>query len=103
MTRKPGAPKTRATRSKFLDHFKANFDTVLRAASMERLALLDCLDTRTNKEVAVVVVVDRDGAEYTFTPFAVMLDGDPYDYLAPPDPDGGFDMTAIESATQGSG
>ncbi len=75
----------------FLDGYKPNFDTLRDAVRSGRVALLETRDSRTGETVACVVAVnptEDGGAE--FVPIARMLDGDPYSYMMPPDPDGGF-------------
>lgn len=70
--------------------YKANFETLLRASKNGDLALLDCQDKATRKTVRVIVAVAFDGKEYSFSPLAKMFDGNPYDELNPPDPNGGY-------------
>ncbi|GEM_PF-6956939 len=75
----------------FLEGFKPNFDTLRDAMLSGRLALLETMDSRTGEMVACVVAVNPSedgGAE--FVPLAAMLDGNPYDYMMPPNPAGGF-------------
>lgn len=35
----------------------------------------------------VICAVGREGADYVFTPFGHLADGNPYDAYLPPDPD----------------
>jgi hypothetical protein len=70
-----------------------NLDTILRAAVEGNLALVECettVEIPKGATVAVVCAVGWDGEEYLMTPFAVMLNGDPFAMLNPPDPQGGF-------------
>ena len=69
------------------DHARANFDTLLRAASDGNLALMECLDAATREPRYVLCAVGRNGGEYVFTPFGHLADGNPYDAYLPPDPD----------------
>jgi Family of unknown function (DUF6117) len=69
---------------------KSNLQTLIRAAKQGHLALLDCQDKNTGKPVVVLVAVQFDGKEYEFVPFAKMFDGNPYDELNPPQPEGGY-------------
>ncbi|NLS07469.1 hypothetical protein HGP14_29785 [Rhizobium sp. P32RR-XVIII] len=69
------------------DHARANFDTLLRAASDGNLALMECLDASTREPRYVLWAVGRSDGEYVFTPFGHLADGDPYDIYLPPDPD----------------
>ncbi|WP_349963141.1 DUF6117 family protein [Rhizobium sp. ZPR3] len=69
------------------DHARANFDTLLRAASDGNLALIECLDAATREPRYVLCAVGRNGGDYVFTPFGRLADGDPYGAYLPPDPD----------------
>lgn len=69
---------------------KSNLDTLVRAAKAGRLAILECQEKATKRIVPVLVAVGNDGQEYVFTPFAKMFEGNPYEELNPPNPDGGF-------------
>ncbi len=69
------------------DHARANFDTLLRAASDGKLALMECLDPATHEPRYVLCAVGRINGEFVFTPFGHLADGDPYDAYLPPDPD----------------
>lgn len=75
----------------FLDGYKPNFDTLRDAMRSGRVALLETRDSRTGETVACVVAVNPTGdGGAEFVPIACMLDGNPFAYLEPPDPDGGF-------------
>jgi hypothetical protein len=68
------------------DYARANFDTLLRAASDGNLALMECRDAATREPRYVLCAVGRSGSEYFFTPFGHLADGNPYDAYLPPDP-----------------
>lgn len=68
----------------------ANLETLVQAAKDGNLVLLECIDKTTGEIVAVLCACWFDGKEYTFTPFAPMVNGDPYRRFLPPNPDGGF-------------
>ena len=69
---------------------KPNFETLRAAFENGDVALLECQLKATGEPVAVVVAVNRDSDEFAFVPFAMMFNGNPYEMLNPPDPDGGF-------------
>lgn len=69
---------------------RPNFDTLQSAFQNGDVALLECQLKTTGESVAVIVAVNRDGEEFGFAPFAMMFNGNPYEMLNPPDPDGGF-------------
>lgn len=73
---------------------KANFNTLLRAASDGRLALLDVQRRSDGKSVAAVVAVSGPDAdsEYTFAPLAIMVEGNPYELFNPPDVNGAYHL-----------
>ena len=66
------------------DHARANFDTLLRAASNGDLALMECTDAITGEPRYVICAVGREGTDYLFTPFGHLADGNPYDAYLPP-------------------
>ena len=69
------------------DHARANFETLLCAAADGNLALMECADALTGEPRYVICAVGRDGAEFVFTPFGHLADGNPFDaYLPPSDP-----------------
>ncbi|RUW87467.1 hypothetical protein EOA30_36055 [Mesorhizobium sp. M8A.F.Ca.ET.059.01.1.1] len=69
------------------DHARSNFQTLLRAAGDGNLALMECADAATGERRCVICAVGRDGADYVFTPFGHLADGNPYDAYLPPDRD----------------
>lgn len=66
--------------------YRANFNTLLRAAKNGDLALVECEDKKTRKKVYTLCAVGRDDKEYVMAPVAKLFDGDPYEELNPPDP-----------------
>lgn len=71
---------------------KENFETMLRAAADGNLALLECELAATGEKVAAIVAVNTDkrGEPCDIVPFAIFINGNPYELLNPPHPDGGF-------------
>lgn len=70
-------------------HMRGRFNTLLRAAERNDLALMSCLDaeTREPRFVICAVNVDEAGGEtsYTFVPLAHLTpQDDPYDAYIPP-------------------
>lgn len=65
---------------------RANFETLLRAAREDSLALLECRDARTGEPRYVICAVGHDGEAYLFTPFGHFQDSNPYEAYLPPDP-----------------
>jgi len=69
------------------DHARANFQTLLRAAADGDLALMECTDAATSESRYVICAVGRDEADFLFTPFGHLADGNPFDaYLPPSEP-----------------
>ena len=69
---------------------KPNFETLREAFAADDVALLECQLKETDEPVAVVVAMNDEGSEIGFVPFAMMFNGNPYEMLNPPNPDGGF-------------
>ena len=52
---------------------------------------MECQLAATGEPVAVVCAANRQGdGEVEFAPFAMLFDGNPYEMLNPPNPEGGF-------------
>lgn len=66
------------------DHLRANFETLLRAAGADDLALVECEDAETLEPRYVVCAVARDGDAFVLTPLGHLADGDPYALYRPP-------------------
>src|SRR5690348_8856413 len=77
-------------KSTFLDGFKSNYNTIVKAAKAGDLALLETQDAVTGQKVAALVAVNFDGKDFEFVPLARMIEGNPYEQLNPPDPTGSF-------------
>jgi len=75
-------------------HHEANLKTIYKAADARRLAVVECRRRADGKVVALLVAVGDDGKEYGFTPFAEMMDCNPFEAYDPPNPDGGFEPVA---------
>ena len=64
---------------------KRNFNTLQRAATNGDMALMECTDIKTREPRYAICAVHKDpDGMYTFTPFALMIPGNPYDQLDPP-------------------
>lgn len=67
-----------------------NLETLIEAAKNGDLACLEVRIRATGETAAVIAAVGSEDDNYVFTPFALMFNGDPYEMLDPPNPDGGF-------------
>ena len=70
---------------------KKNLETLREAFLAGDVALMECQLAATGEPVAVICAANRladEGVE--FAPFAMMFQGNPYEMLNPPNPDGGF-------------
>ncbi len=67
-----------------------NFETLREAFLNRDVALLECQLKTTGEVVAVVAAVNHDTDEFAFVPIAMMFNGNPYECLNAPNPDGGF-------------
>jgi hypothetical protein len=70
---------------------RTTFDTLREAFLAGDAALMQCKVTATAKAVAVLCAANRlvDGG-VEFVPFAMLFNGNPYEMVNPPNPDGGF-------------
>lgn len=82
--------KSQVQKVSFLEGYKPNFETLLRAGQHTHLALLEARDRKTKKLVPLVCAVYEENGENVMVPLARMLDGDPYKQFDPPKPGGGF-------------
>jgi hypothetical protein len=64
--------------------YRANFQTLLRAAADGNLALLECADAASGVPRYVLAAVGRDGDDYVMTPFGHLHGGNPYEAYVPP-------------------
>lgn len=70
---------------------RQNFETLQEAFGNGDAALMECQLAATSETVAVICAANRlpDG-EIEFVPFAMLFNGNPYEAVNPPNPDGGF-------------
>lgn len=66
------------------DAYRANFQTLLRAAADNALCLVECRDALTLAPLYVICAAAYDGETYTITPFGHLADGDPFQAYLPP-------------------
>jgi hypothetical protein len=76
-----GKPKT------VVQQHAKNFEAMKRAFAAGNVALMEVKVKATGEVVAAIAAVGRDGEDYAFTPFALMMNGNPFELLLPPDPD----------------
>ena len=70
---------------------KQNFETLQEAFSNGDVALLECQLAATGEPIAVICAANRlDDGGVEFVPFATLFNGNPYQAVNPPNPDGGF-------------
>ncbi len=69
----------------------SNFTTLVRAFEAGNVALLEVRRAADKRVVAAVCAVNLIEDEFVFTPFALMVEGNPFDLLEPPNPNGGFE------------
>lgn len=67
-----------------------NFDTLSRAFSSGHVALVEVRRTADLNPVAAICAISREGDQYGITPFAVMIEGNPFELFDPPSPEGRF-------------
>jgi len=67
------------------DCHKANFETLKKAFENNDVCLLECKRASDGEDVIVLCAVSKlpDGY-FAFTPFAIMIDGNPFEQFIPP-------------------
>ena len=73
-----------------LQGYKTNFETLVRAVKADHVCILECQDKATGKDVVTLCAVQVVDGMYEFVPLAKLFNGNPYEELNPPDPNGGF-------------
>ena len=70
---------------------RRNFNTLQQAFFAGDVALMECQLAATGEVVPVLCAANRqrDGS-LEFAPFAMLFNGNPYEILNPPKPEGGF-------------
>ena len=71
-------------------HHEQNLDTLSRAFAAHQTAVVECRRRSDGQTVAMLCAVGFDGKNYGITPFAEMVNGNPFEMYDPPNPDGGF-------------
>ena len=66
---------------------KKNFATLLKAIQNGDFALVSSKRLSDGADVALICALGKDGEEILITPFAVMVEGNPYDSYEPPSTD----------------
>ena len=69
---------------------KQNFETLSEAFANGDVCLLECQIAATGEVVAAICAAQTVHGEVEFVPFAIMINGNPYEVLNPPKPDGNF-------------
>ena len=70
---------------------KQNFETLQQAFAAGNAALMECQLAPTGETVPVICAANRlDDGEIQFVPVAMMFNGNPYEIVNPPKPEGGF-------------
>lgn len=65
--------------------YQTNLNTIIEAAKADRLAILDCTDKATGKQVIALIALGEGPEGYDLIPLAKMFDGNPYEEIDPPD------------------
>lgn len=63
---------------------QANLATIERAAARDDLGLVVVTERATGLERVALATIGFDGTKYTISPFALMIDGNPFELLDPP-------------------
>lgn len=73
---------------KIAESHKHNFETLRQAFNRGDIALLDVFDNVTKENKVALVAIGREGLDIVMTPFAIMIDDNPFKRYSPPSPDG---------------
>ena len=68
----------------------ANLETLYRAFASGDVVLVEGRRKGDGAVVALLCAIAFDGTEYQITPFAEMVNGNPFELYDAPDPDGAF-------------
>ena len=66
------------------EHARENFETLVRAAKNDDLALMECADAATGVPRWVICAVGQSGEDFVFTPFGHLAEGNPFEAYVPP-------------------
>ena len=67
------------------EYMSNNYETLLKAADAGHVALMECRRVDDGEVVYALCAVGDDGeGNACVTPFALMIDGNPYEMLVPP-------------------
>ena len=71
-------------------HDQINFSTLARAFDSGHVVLVEVQRLADGPVVGAICTVGNVDGLYELTPFATMIEGNPFDLFNPPNPDGGF-------------
>ena len=66
------------------EYARANFETLVKAAKADDLALMECTEVSSGETRYVLCAVGRDDGAYVMTPFGHLAPDNPYDAYIPP-------------------
>jgi len=71
-------------------HDRTNFATLSRAFDAGHVALVEVQRVSDGSLVSAICAIGRDDNLFLITPFATLIEGDPFELFSPPNPEGGF-------------
>ena len=71
-------------------HDRQNFETLCRAFASGHVALVEVRRHSDQTAVAAVCTIGLIEGEFHITPFALLVEGNPFELFDPPNPDGGY-------------
>lgn len=93
-----------ASEERIVKKHSRNLDTLKRAFKNDDVMLVECQRVKDGAVVAMLCGCHVNGkGEWEVTPFAEMVNGDPFEMYRPPNPDGGFCPTESEEKGNGNG
>ena len=78
------------------NHDRTNFSTLAGALDSGHVALVEVQCIADGAVIGAICTVGHNDGLFELTPFATMVEGNPFDLFNPPNPDGDFLLSAEE-------
>lgn len=72
------------------EHDRTNFSTLARAFDSGHIALVEVQRVADGAVIGAICTVGYQDGLFELTPFATMVEGNPFELFDPPKPNGGF-------------
>ena len=78
------------------EHDQTNFSILARVFGSGQVALVEVQRMADGAVIGAICTVGHNDGLFELTPFATMVEGNPFDLFNPPNPDGDFLLSAEE-------